>query len=233
MNTSGGFAEYISVPSDWAIKCPDGLTTKDAMILGTAGLTAGLAIKKLTKSHSVRDSNVIISGSTGGVGSIAVKLLSMLKSNVTAITNKDKGHDYLKKLGASEIITNNQFLRSIKLPMNKGLYDYAIDVVGGRILSGIIASMRYGGKVIVCGNVSGADFKTTVFPFILRANSLIGIDSAETDDIIRSQVWHHFSTDWKLDGLENICTTISIEDLQTQIDKMLEGKQMGRILVQL
>ena len=175
MNTAGGFGQYIRVPEDWIVKCPQNLSTKEAMIIGTAGLTAGLSINAITKKKVIKDSDIIISGASGGVGSIAIKILSSLGANVSAISGKKEATQFLKSLGASKIISREDFLNSTRFPLDKALYDSAIDVVGGKILSSILAKVKYGGITAICGNVAGPQFETSVFPFILRNNSLVGI----------------------------------------------------------
>tara|TARA_B100001996_G_scaffold81282_2_gene59993 strand:- start:701 stop:1693 length:993 start_codon:yes stop_codon:yes gene_type:complete len=233
MNTSGGFAEYIRVPSKWALKCPDKLSTKDAMMLGTAGLTAGLAVAEMENKCDIKNSKVIVSGATGGVGSIGVNLLSHLGANVTAITGKIESKNYLMDLGAIEVIDRDEFIDSTNFPLNKGVYNAALDAVGGKILSCIIASMDYDGVVTACGNVGGVGFDTTVFPFILRSNRLIGIDSAGCSMVKRKLVWENFSSAWKLNGLDRMIKTVDLDDIIPEIQTILKGKQVGRILLEL
>ena len=233
MNTSGGFSEYIRVPSRWAIKCPSALTTKKAMMIGTAGLTAGLSVNAMTKTINLEDSEVIISGATGGVGSIGVNLLSKLGANVTAVTSKIKKEKSLLDLGASKVIDKNIFLESTKLPLNKGIYNAALDVVGGNILTSIIASMKYGGVIATTGNACSPIFETTVFPFILRANSLIGIDSANCSIEMRKNIWENFASEWKLNFPNAMQKTVNLENMIPEIQKILKGQQIGRVLLEL
>tara|TARA_B100001758_G_scaffold49110_1_gene39683 strand:- start:571 stop:1557 length:987 start_codon:yes stop_codon:yes gene_type:complete len=233
MNTSGGFSEYIRIPSQWAIQCPDGLSTKESMMLGTAGLTAGLAVDSIKNTCDIKDAKVVVSGATGGVGSIGVNLLSHLGAEVTAISGKIDEKRFLKKLGATEIIERNHFIKATKLPLNKGMYNAALDVVGGSMLSSILSSMYQNGIITVCGNVGGPKFETTVFPFILRGNSLVGIDSANSPIDKRKMIWKHFSSDWKLDGLEKYSKIVDLENLIPEIKNILAGKQMGRIILKL
>ena len=233
MNTSGGFAEYIQVPSSWAIKCPNSLSTREAMILGTAGLTAGLCIYEIEAHTKIKKLNVVVSGSTGGVGSIAVMLLSNLGAKVTSITGKKNTDNYLCNLGSSEIIDREHFIKSTRLPLSRGNFDAAIDIVGGKILSSIIASMKYNGLITVCGNVSDPNFSTSVFPFILRRIRLIGIDSASHPIDVREKIWNKFVSSWKIKNLNNIAKIIDLRSLNNEIRKMLCGKQIGRIIVKL
>ena len=233
MNTSGGFAEYIRIPSSWAVKCPESLSTKESMMIGTAGLTAGLCLEEIEKHKSLKNLEVIVSGATGGVGSIAIKLLSLLDAKVTAITGKKDEYKFLYDLGSSKIIQRKELIESTRLPLSKGLYDAAIDVAGGNILTNIIASMKYNGTITACGNVAGPKFETTVFPFILRGNRLIGIDSATCSIPLREKIWNKFSNKWKLKNLDNICKVIDLSNLNNEIEKILSGKQFGRVVVKI
>jgi len=233
MNTPGGFSQYIRVPHSWVIKCPSKLSLKEAMMIGTAGITAGLSINTISQKLQIKNLHVLVSGASGGVGSLAVNILSSLGASVTAVTGKDTSHEFLESLGASHIISRSNFLKETKFPLNKGIYDAAIDVVGGNVLSSILAKMRYGGIVIACGNVSSPKFKTTVFPFILRGNSLIGIDSAEASLDEKESVWVNFSNKWGTTNLKKICKIVNLENLVPEIDKILIGKQKGRVVVKL
>ncbi len=233
MNTAGGFGQYIRIPEDWIVKCPKNLSTKEAMIIGTAGLTAGLSINAINKNLQIKDLDILVTGASGGVGSFAVTILSSLGANVTAITGKNTSHNFLEYLGASHIISRRKFLEETKYPLNKGIYDAAIDVAGGDILSSILTKMRYRGIVIACGNVSNPNFKTTVFPFILRGNSLIGIDSAEAALSEKKSVWINFSNKWRIKNLKEICKIVTLEHLVPEINKMLIGRQKGRVVVKL
>jgi putative YhdH/YhfP family quinone oxidoreductase len=233
MNTAGGFSEYIRVPSNWAVTKPANLPSKDSMAIGTAGLTAGLCIKAIEQKKPIKGISAVVSGATGGVGSIAVTLLSKLGANVTAITGKKESHDFLKRLGAKKILDRNQFLESIRKPIGKGLWDAAIDVVGGKTLTSILGSMNYDGTVACCGLVDNPNFETSVFPFILRANQLIGIDSAETALSKKEEIWQLFSGKWKLKNLETLTQIISFKEISSEINKILSGKQSGRIVIKL
>jgi len=233
MNTSGGFAEYIRVPSSWVVKCPESLSTKESMMIGTAGLTAGLCLEEIEKHKLLKNLEVIVSGATGGVGSIAIKLLSLLDAKVTAITGKKNEYKFLYDLGSSKIIQRKELIESTRLPLSKGLYDAAVDVAGGNILTNIIASMKYNGTITACGNVASPEFETTVFPFILRGNRLIGIDSATCSIPLREKIWNNFSTKWRLKNLDNICKIIDLNHLNNEIEKILSGKQIGRVIVKI
>lgn len=233
MNTPGGFSEYISVPSSWAVIKPDLLTSQDSMTIGTAGLTAGLCIKAIEDKKSIKGKNTIVSGATGGVGSISVALLSKLGANVTAITGKKNSHQFLKNLGAQQVIDRNQFLKSVRRPIGKGLWDAAIDVAGGKTLTTILGSLKYGGIATCCGLVDNPNFETSVFPFILRANQLVGIDSAETELYNKKKIWELFSNEWKLDKIDQLTHIVNLEEISSEIDKILSGSQSGRVIIKL
>ena len=233
MNTLGGFSEYIRVPSNWVVIKPSLLSSKDSMAIGTAGLTAGLCIKAIEEKKSIKGINAIVSGATGGVGSIAVNLLSKLGANITAITGKKDSHEFLRNLGAKKVIDRNQFLESVRRPIGKGVWDAAIDVVGGKTLTSILGSLKYGGIVTCCGLVDNPNFETSVFPFILRANQLIGIDSAEAALSSKKKIWQLFSNKWKLNNLEQLTRTIELEEIFSEINKILAGNQCGRVIIKL
>lgn len=232
MNTSGGFGQYIRVPAAWAIQCPDELSNKEAMMLGTAGLTAGLCIHEINQYLKLENASVVVSGATGGVGSMAVNILSSLGATVTAITGKNE-EEFLHNIGANTILQRDEFLSSTRHPLSRGVYDAAIDVAGGNVLSCILASMNYEGIITACGNVAGAHFKTTVFPFILRGNRLIGVDSAQKKINIRETVWQMLASDWAVHSLNSMCKEVRLDDLSIEIEKILNGKQTGRVLLNL
>jgi acrylyl-CoA reductase (NADPH) len=235
MNTSGGFGEYIRVPSSWAVNLPSGLSEKDSMSLGTAGLTAGLSIKALDDYNSNRgfeSSDSIVTGSTGGVGSIAVMLLSKLDSTVTAVTGKDSQNDLLKGLGASEIISREQLSEVSRTPIGKTIWDFGVDVVSGNILTLLLASLKPGGAVACSGLVGGPSFESSIFPFILRGNALLGVDSVEISIEKKLEVWENFATDWKLD-LSSLVKEVKLEELEDEISTILAGDQVGRVVVNL
>ena len=235
MNTAGGFGEYIRVPSSWVINLPKGLTEKDSMILGTAGLTAGLSIQALDDFNSnsgFEGSSSVVSGSTGGVGSVAVMLLSKLGSSVTAVTGKNTQKELLEALGASEIISREELSELSRTPIGKTIWDFGVDVVSGNILTLLLASLKPGGAVACSGLVGGPSFESSIFPFILRGNALLGIDSVEIPLQKKLQVWENFASNWKLD-LSSLAKEVSLEDLENEISTILAGGQVGRVLVNL
>ncbi len=231
MNTSGGFSEYIRVPSKWAIQLPQSLSLKESMALGTGGLTAGLCINLLNNKNGITNKKAIVTGATGGVGCIAVQLLSKLGAEVTAVTGKKNSTSFLNSLGANMVITRAELNQQFRKPLSKGLYDIGIDVVGGNTLSGLLTCLNREGTIACCGNVGGATFETNVFPFILRGNSLLGVDSAERNIEEKEWLWNQLSSEWKIDDIDQYSRTVSLNDLDSEIKKILEGGQTGRVIV--
>ena len=232
MNTSGGFSEYIRVPNKWAIMLPESLSLKESMALGTGGLTAGLCINLLKNKNGITNKKAIVTGASGGVGCIAIQLLSKLGAEVTAVTGKKNSTSFLNSLGANAVITREELNEQFREPLSKGLYDIGIDVVGGKTLSGLLTCLNREGTIACCGNVGGAAFETNVFPFILRGNSLLGVDSAERKIEEKEWLWNQFSREWKIEDIDQFSRTISLNDLDSEIKKILEGGQTGRVIVQ-
>ena len=231
MNTSGGFSEYIRVPSDWVIKLPESISLRYAMAIGTAGLTAGLCIDLLEKNNGIKNKQAIVTGSTGGVGSVAIQLLSNLGAEITAVTGKNESREFLNNLGVQTIISREELLGKFRQPLSTGIYDIGIDVVGGEILSGLLTCLKRDGVIACCGNVGGANFNTSIFPFILRGNRLLGVDSAERSLNQKESLWKKLSSDWMLDDIDKFTRTISLNDLELEIRKIYEGKQTGRVII--
>ena len=232
MNTYGGFGQYISIPATWAISLPNGLSEAEAMSIGTAGLTAGLCVRKLLQNDLTPDSgDVLVTGASGGVGSVAVMVLSKLGFNVVALTGKQDQVDYLESLGASSVIIRSQMEEQGK-PLQKGIYQGGVDTVGGNILSNFISQTSQRGAITCCGNVASDKLETSIFPFILRGVTLIGIDSAESLLEVKKEIWNNFSNDWKID-LEKITKEVFLESLSDEVEKILKGSQVGRIRVNL
>ena len=233
MNTPGGFGQYIRVPSDWAVKLPEGMTMKESMIYGTAGLTAGMSVYRLAESIKPEDGKVVISGATGGVGTLSVAILAKLGYTVTAISGKEQEHDFLLKLGASEVISRRDFEQEDARPILKGCFAGGVDTVGGTILENIIKSTQPMGVITCCGIVASPKLNMTVFPFILRGVSLIGIDSQNCPMAYRKIVWNKLAKDWKPVGLMGIYTEIFIDELSDKINLILGGKLKGRTILNL
>jgi len=236
MNTSGGFGEYIRVPSNWAVHLPKGLTAKQSMSLGTAGLTAGLSIHALDSFREytgLKNTKSVVSGATGGVGSISVMLLSKLGSEVTAVTGKNDQSDFLHTIGASNILSREELAKTARKPIGKSLWDVGVDVASGEILSLLLTSLSPGGAVACSGLVGGPSFESSIFPFILRGNALIGIDSVEIPLKDKEHIWEHFAHDWALEGLDKITKEVSLDNLEVEIESILSGNQVGRVLVKI
>lgn len=233
MNTAGGFGQYIRVPSDWAVKLPENLTMKESMILGTAGLTAGISILKLSEAVKPDDGKIIVSGATGGVGSMSISILSKLGYSVTAITGKETEVDYLLNIGANEIIIRKDFETLENRPLLKTSFAGAIDTVGGTILENIIKSIQPMGIVACCGNVASPKLDLTVFPFILRGITLTGIASQDYPMSLREKVWNKLANEWKPEQLSETGIEINLEELNDKIDLMLKGKLKGRTVLNL
>ena len=236
MNTSGGFGEYIRVPSSWAVHLPKGLTAKESMSLGTAGLTAGLSIHALDSFREytgLKNTKSVVSGATGGVGSISVMLLSKLGSEVTAVTGKNDQSDFLHTIGASNILSREELAETARKPIGKSLWDVGVDVASGEILSLLLTSLSPGGAVACSGLVGGPSFESSIFPFILRGNALIGIDSVEIPLKDKEHIWEHFAHDWVLEGLDKSTKEVSLDNLEVEIESILSGNQVGRVLVKI
>ena len=234
MNTSGGYGQYIRIPAGWALHCPQHLSLRESMIYGTAGFTAAQSVNKLV-SHPVlpEQGKILISGATGGVGSIAVSIMAKLGYSITAVSGKPEASDYLTRLGAAEIISRQQAADSSGKPLLKEKWAGAIDTVGGEILATAIKSTAYGGLVTCCGNVASPELPLSVYPFILRGVSLLGIDSAKCPIHIRQEIWQKLAGAWKIENLDSLATECRLPELSGIIKKMLQGRQTGRVIVNL
>jgi len=230
----GGFSQYAKVNADFLVKKPSNLSSKEAMIMGTAGLTALLcafAIKareELLLGEKVND--VLVTGASGGVGSIAVMILSKFGYNVTAVTGKKSNEDYLKSLGAKSIINKDELDKDTR-PLDKGLWDGVVDTVGGKILANCLAQTKDNGIVAACGNASDYKLNTTVMPFIIRGVKLWGINSVNASIKRREFVWNEVSSIIDFKKLEQSIKIISLEDLIEVYSKMLKGETSGRYIV--
>jgi putative YhdH/YhfP family quinone oxidoreductase len=232
MNTYGGFGEYIKVPQEWIVKKPDNLTLSESMAFGTAGLTAGLCLRKLlTNGLKPEDGNVFVSGVTGGVGIISLMLFKKLGFSVSAITGKLDQEEFLKSLGANEVIDRNTLDLDLISPLQKPLYSGGIDAVGGKILANLICSTSQRAAIACCGMVGGLSLDTSIFPFILRGLSLFGVDSAESLIDVKEEIWNNFSSVWKLENIDENIKDISLDELPGEIDKILKGEQIGRVRI--
>ena len=232
----GGYSQLAKVNGDYLVKKPKAITTKQAMILGTAGFTAllcSLAVKakeELLLGEKVN--NVLVTGATGGVGSIAVMILAKLGYTVTAVTGKSEHNEYLKSIGAKSIINRAEFDKEPR-PLDKGLWDCAVDTVGGKILANVLAQTKDGGIVAACGNASDYKLNTTVMPFIIRGVKLWGISSVSTSKKRREFVWNEASKLIDFEKLDQSIKIVSLEEILDVYPKMLKGETAGRYIVDL
>lgn len=234
MNTPGGWGQLIRVPSEWVIPLPEGLSLREAMVYGTAGFTAGLAVLRL-EEHGLRPGQgpVLVTGATGGVGSLALGILARAGYRVIAATGKLEQEAYLRDLGAAEVLPRAEVHDDSGRPLLSGQWAGAVDVVGGELLASVLKAIRYGGAVAACGLVGSAGLPTTVYPFILRGVSLLGIDSQNCPMDTRRQVWNRLGVPWKLPQLDRVATERRLDELEPEIARILQGQQLGRIVVNL
>jgi NADPH2:quinone reductase len=230
----GGFAGYARVPADWVVPLPDGLSLFEAMALGTAGFTAALAIHRLEQNELSPDKGkVIVTGATGGVGSLAIQMLSQLGYRVVAFTGKDSEHDYLKALGASEILARGEVDLQSTRPLEKAQWAGALDAVGGATLAWLARTMQQDGAIASFGNAGGAELHTTVFPFILRGVKLLGVDSAATAMPLRRQLWQRLARELKPRQLARLAHSVPFANLPEVFPALISGGTRGRTVVQI
>ncbi len=233
MNMPGGFGQYVRVPADWVVHLPGGLSARESMIYGTAGFTAAMSVWRLLMAGVTPDQgDALVTGATGGVGSVAVALLAQEGFRVVAATGKPERADFLRRLGAADVM-DRAAVTDISRPMLKTRWAGVVDTVGGDILATALAATHYGGVVTACGLVAGHELNTTVYPFIFRGVSLLGIDSAECAIQFRRELWQKLAYDWKLPQLETLTRTVSLDQLDGEIERILQGKQVGRVVVDL
>ena len=228
----GGFAEYARVPADWIVPMPKGMTLFEAMALGTAGYTAALGVVRM-EHNGLKPANgpVVVTGATGGVGSIAIDVLSKLGFAVTALTGKESETAYLKGLGAKEVMLRSGLDLAKVKPVDKMLWAGAVDNLGGEMLSWLMSTMKQSGTIASIGNAVSPNFSATVFPLILRGVSLLGIDSGYTPMALRREVWQRLATDMKPVHLKEITVTVPFDELGGTFDKLIKGQMRGRFVV--
>lgn len=231
----GGFSEYVRVPAEWVVPLPSGLTLKEAMAYGTAGFTAALSVQRLEESGVTPEKGeVLVTGATGGVGSLAVAMLAEKGYDVVASTGKDAEHGYLRELGVKEIVTREEMSPETFKPIGKPRWAGAVDPVGGKTLAYILSTTKYGGAVAVSGLTGGTSVPTSVFPFILRGVNLLGIDSVYCPMEIRLPLWERMANDLKPNGLEaGIVHEITLNELPQTLARILQGQIRGRAIVKL
>ncbi len=233
MNTPGGFGQYIRIPSSWVLRRPAALSLRESMIYGTAGFTAAYSLLKLMPHVRPDEGEVLVTGASGGVGSMAVALLAKAGYRVVAATGKPGAAPFLENLGARAVIDRDKVKDAPERPLLRSHWAGAVDTVGGPFLAGALKSTCFGGVVTTCGNVASPDLSLTVYPFILRGVSLLGIAAAEAPDDVRREIWQKLAGDWKLECLESLRTEVSLNDLDSCIDKMLRGESRGRTVIDL
>jgi NADPH2:quinone reductase len=233
VNHDGGYAEYVRVPADWVVPIPARLTPFDVMAIGTAGFTAALSIVEMERNGLKPGLGpVIVTGATGGVGSIAVDILAGLGYQVTALTGKDDQHDFLRSLGAKEILSRNGLQMGTK-PLERTLWAGAVDPVGGDTLAWLTRTMMHGGAIASSGLTGGTELETTVLPFILRGVKLLGIDSVACPMPTRLDVWRRLATDMKPKHLRAIAHEVGLSDLPAVFPQLLKGSAKGRTVVKI
>ncbi|GGD04874.1 putative quinone oxidoreductase YhfP [Thalassobacillus devorans] len=236
VSKDGGYSEYARIPSEWIVELPEGMTLEESMIYGTAGFTAALSIHRLEEA-GIRpdDGQILVTGATGGVGSMAIAMLARLGYSVVASTGKESEHDYLKELGAKEVISREDVYDGGKIkPLDKQNWAGAVDPTGGNNLAAILGKLQYSGAVAVSGLTAGTDVPATVFPFILRGISLLGVDSVQCPMTIRRQIWNRMATDLKPEEhFGNMKNEVTLEELPETLNTLLEGKARGRNIVKL
>jgi putative YhdH/YhfP family quinone oxidoreductase len=238
MNTSGGMAEYIRVPASWVVRLPVGLTLKESMIYGTAGFTAALSVYKLTGAGVKPDAGeVLVTGASGGVGSLALRFLAKLGFEVVAAAGLVDDSEFpaveekLRSLGAARVIPASEVNDTSGKLLLKGIWPGAVDTVGGNVLSTVVRQAAYLGVVTTCGNTGGHELNLNVYPFILRGVTLIGIDSVECPMDLRLKVWEKMAGEWKPDNLEDFATEITLEQVEERFQLLLNRKSQGRAVV--
>ena len=232
METDGGWGQLIRIPSEWALRLPEGLSLKESMALGTAGFTAGLSVLKMVQAGVRTDQgDILVTGATGGVGSIAVSILAGAGYRVIASTGKEADAPYLKSLGAAEIISRDAVAAGAEKAVLAERWGGVVDVVGGSTLVAALKSTKYGGTVTCCGLVGSPELPLNVYPFILRGVSLIGIDSVQCPRPVRTEVWKRLASEWKPSHLAEVATECTLHGVEPMIQAILKGGITGRVVV--
>ena len=233
MGTSGGFQEYVRVPAAWVVPKPDGLGLKEAMVMGTAGFTAALGLHKMQlMGQRPEMGEVLVTGATGGVGSMAVGVLSKAGFQVIASTGKREAHDHLRRLGASRIEGREFANDESGRPLLRSRWAGAIDTVGGNTLATCVKACQRRGSVVSCGLVASHELHMTVYPFLLNGINILGVDSAETEMTLRKQLWQKLASEWKIDQVESYGNFVALDGIIEQMDLILKGKTQGRVVVE-
>ena len=232
MNTDGGFGQFIRVPAGWVVPLPAGLTLRESMIYGTAGFTAALSIMALVENGLTPSAGeILVSGATGGVGGLAVSMLSKIGFKVAAVNGHVDQGDYLRQLGASRVIDPAEAIDSSGRPLLKAVWAGSVDSVGGELLATTLKSTAAYGVVACCGNAASADLPINVYPFILRGVRLVGIDSQNCPMTTRRRAWARIAGDWKIAQAASMVEEVTLADLDSTIEKMLARQRRGRTIV--
>ncbi len=233
-NRWGGLAQYVRVPQEWVVPLPHGLTLRESMVLGTGGLTAAMCIDALEKHEITPERGpVVVTGASGGVGSCAVAILARLGYHVVAVTGKPSAHEYLRALGAQEILGRDALDDRSGKGLLSGRWAGGVDTVGSHALATLLRATRHGGCVAACGMAAGSDLPVTVYPFILRAVTLAGVDAAWCPLPLRHAAWHRLAGPWKPEMLDRIGQFIDLEEVPHRIGDFFQGKVQGRIAVEI
>jgi len=233
MNTSGGLGQYIRVPSAWVVKKPAGLSFRESMIFGTAGFTAALSILRLVDFGMDPADEILVTGASGGVGSVAVSILSHAGYSVTALNSLQDESVFLKSIGAKQVIEPADLVDTSGRPLLKERWTKCVDTLGGDVLTSAIRSVKGYGAVTCCGNVISPDLKLTVFPFILRGVTLFGIDSQNCPMPRRQRAWDMIASQWKFPWLEKLAAEVSLNNVNRALDDIKSGRHKGRTVVNL
>jgi putative YhdH/YhfP family quinone oxidoreductase len=230
----GGYAEYMRVPAAWVVRLPEGMSLYESMALGTAGYTAGLAVVRMEHDGlTPAAGRVIVTGATGGVGSVAIDILAGAGYHVVALTGKDNEADYLKRLGAREVMLRSALDPTKIKPLDKATWAGAVDNLGGEVLAWLASTMQVGGTLAAVGLAASHTLNTTVMPFILRGVSLLGVDSVNTPMPVREKVWARLATDLKPRHLQAMTSKVRLEELPPVFDRLMHGGARGRTVVEL
>ncbi len=228
----GGWSERIRVPSAWVVSLPSALTERDAMVYGTAGFTAAQSVMAMERNGVMPESGeVVVTGATGGVGSLSLRILAHLGYQVIAVTGKMKLTEQLLELGAARVISRNDLLDETTRPLLNSRWAGGIDTVGGNLLTSVLRSTQYGGCVAACGLVAGAELNMTLYPFLLRGVTLCGIGSADCPHDKRLQIWDLLAGPWRPATLNDLVSEVSLAQLEIEVPRILSGRQAGRVLV--
>jgi acrylyl-CoA reductase (NADPH) len=228
----GGYAKYVRVPADWVVPLPEGLSSRDAMIYGTAGFTAAQCVTAIVDRGVAPDRGpIVVTGATGGVGSLAVAILAKLGYYVTAVSGKPDRHDWLRELGAAEVLGRGEVVDASSRPLLSERWASAVDSVGGETLATLLRATKYRGVVAACGLVGGDKFSTSVYPFLLRGITLAGIDSAKCPRPQRLEMWQKLSGPWRIENLERLASEATLDELPERVRQILAGGIVGRTLV--